>query len=90
MQIALAGPYDVIQAVSKNIFDNYSRKFVDNDFDLDDAALMQKIGNRNSQLNNIMGYVSYVMTCVAGYMSYLNATRRAISDMCTEVTTVKK
>lgn len=90
MQIALAAPYDVIQTVAKNIFDNYSRKFVDSDFDINDATLMQKIGARNSQLNNIMGYVSYVMTCVAGYMSYLNATRRAIGDMCTEVTTIKK
>jgi len=89
MQIALAGPYDVVQTISKEIFDNYNRKFVDNGGELDDQTLQQMIGQRNSQLNDIMGYVSYVMTSIAGYMAYLNATRRAIGDMCVEVTTKK-
>jgi len=85
LQVNLAGPYDAVRQLSKRMLDNYTTKFVG----VDDKALtptdQQTIATRNSQINDAMGYLSFVMSSTANYMSYLTALRGAIQQTLSAV-----
>lgn len=85
LQVNLADPYDAVRQLSKRMLDSYTTKFVG----IDDKGLtptdQQTIATRNSQINDAMGYLSFVMSSTANYMSYLTALRGAIHQTLTAV-----
>jgi len=85
LQVNLAEPYDAVRQLSKNMLDNYTTRFVG----VDDKGLtpadQQTIATRNSQINDAMGYLSFVMSSTANYMAYLTALRGAVQQTLTAV-----
>lgn len=85
LQVNLAEPYDSVRSLSKRMLDNYTTRFVGIEDKALTAADQQTIAARNSQINDAMGYLSFVMTSTANYMAYLTALRGAVQQTLTAV-----
>ena len=85
LQVNMADPYDAVRQLSKRMLDSYTTKFVDIDNKSLTPTDQQTIAARNSQINDAMGYLSFVMSSTANYMSYLTALRGAIQQTLTAV-----
>lgn len=85
LQVNLAEPYDAVRQLSKNMLDNYTTRFVGVEDKSLTPADQQTIATRNSQINDAMGYLSFVMSSTANYMAYLTALRGAVQQTLSAV-----